>query len=384
MKKKNEKVSAVNTAAAVQTGKKKHPFMSVSSYNPSQRPNTDLYRSLREAIPIIDASILKLVRLLGCFKIETENKKAERLINTFLKTVNVGGQRIGIDAFISTFFEQLLTDGTAVGEMVVTNGQISHLYNAPLNLVKLETKENALDICISADNGRGRFEPVKYPSLIILGVHNPKPGKIYGTSVLEGLPFVSNILLKVYNTIGVNWDRAGNVRYCVTYKPQNDVMDKAYAQERTIQVAEQWSKAMDPNGPVRDFVAVGDVEIKAIGADNQILGSEVPVRQMLEQIVAKLGIPPFLLGLNWSSTERMSSQQADILTSEIDAYRRELECCVRKICTTFFNLEGIDCEYEVVWDDITLQDIEAISKSEYYTAQKDKIYYEMEMTASNE
>lgn len=43
------------------------------------------------------------------------------------------------------------------------------------------------------------------------------------------------------------------------------------------------------NGSVRDFVSVGDVSIKAIGADNQILDSETPVRQILEQLVAKTG-----------------------------------------------------------------------------------------------
>ena len=37
------------------------------------------------------------------------------------------------------------------------------------------------------------------------------------------------------------------------------------------------------NGRVRDFVSVGDVSIKAIGADNQILDSETPVRQMLDR-----------------------------------------------------------------------------------------------------
>ncbi len=46
------------------------------------------------------------------------------------------------------------------------------------------------------------------------------------------------------------------------------------------------------SGSVKDFVAVGDVDIKVIGADNQIPDSEIPVREMLEQIVAKLGIPP--------------------------------------------------------------------------------------------
>ena len=43
------------------------------------------------------------------------------------------------------------------------------------------------------------------------------------------------------------------------------------------------------NGTVRDFVAVGDVQIKAIGADAPILDSQVPVRQILEQLVAKTG-----------------------------------------------------------------------------------------------
>ena len=68
------------------------------------------------------------------------------------------------------------------------------------------------------------------------------------------------------------------------------------------------------SGSVRDFVAVGDVDIQVIGADAPVLDSEVPVRQILEQVVAKTGIPPFMLGLSWSSTERMSSQQADMLT----------------------------------------------------------------------
>ncbi|MCQ4772004.1 serine/threonine protein phosphatase, partial [Intestinimonas massiliensis] len=98
-----------------------------------------------------------------------------------------------------------------------------------------------------------------------------------------------------------------------------DGLERTYAQERCRQIPQEWSAAMQAgkNGGVRDFVAVGDVDIKVIGADNQVLDSEVPVRQILEQLIAKTGIPPFLLGLSWSSTERMSTQQADMMTSEI-------------------------------------------------------------------
>ena len=109
----------------------------------------------------------------------------------------------------------------------------------------------------------------------------------------------------------------------MTYKPQ-DSADKAFAKERAEQIANEWSAGMQDsrNGQVRDFVAVGDVDIKVIGAENQMPDIQIPVRQLLEQITAKLGIPPFLLGLNWSSTERMSQQQTDILTSELEYYRR--------------------------------------------------------------
>ena len=74
-------------------------------------------------------------------------------------------------------------------------------------------------------------------------------------------------------------------------------MDRAYAKERAQQIATEWSRAMR-SGDISDFVAVGDVGIKVIGADNQILDSEVPVRQMMEQIITRLGLPPFILGLS--------------------------------------------------------------------------------------
>jgi hypothetical protein len=104
-------------------------------------------------------------------------------------------------------------------------------------------------------------------------------------------------------------------------------MDRAFAKERSEQIAREWSAAMQAgkHGSVRDFVAVGDVDIKVIGADNQILDSEVPVRQIMEQLVAATGLPPFMLGFSWSTTERMSSQQADMITSEMTAIRRSLE-----------------------------------------------------------
>lgn len=375
--KKQTPPSGGTAVASPQTGKRTHPYGMLSSLAVSRAGSLELFRLLREAVPIIDAAIMKTVRLLGTFDVSCADLRAQTALRQFLRTVPVGALRHGIDAFLSTYFEQLLTYGTAIGEMVLTDGHLTDLYNADLRRVALSFGESPLDIIVSAQDERGQFSPVPWPGLILKSVHDPEPGALYGTSVLKGLPFVSNILLTIFQTTGVNWERMGNVRFAVTYKPQNDALDKAYAADRAKQIAEAWSTAMREEGAVRDFIAVGDVQVQAIGSDNQILSSEIPVRQLLEQIVAKLGIPPFLLGLSWSTTERMSSQQADILTSEIDAYRRELEPVVLQICGTFLRLEGFDCPVTIDWEPLTLQDITALSQSALLQAQTEKIRREI-------
>ena len=368
----------MQAVAAPQTGRQRHPYSLLGACLPPRSGAWTLYRLLREAVPIIDAALMKTVRLLGTFEVQCENEAAQTRLRQFLRSVPVGGLRFGIDAFLSTYFEQLLTYGTAVGEMVVQDGRLCALYNADLRRVALSCGQSPLDVVVSAQNESGHLEPVPFPALILKSVHDPEPGALYGTSVLKGLPFVSDILLTIFKTTGVNWERLGNVRFAVTYKPQNDALDKAYAAERAEQIAREWSRAMREGDAVRDFVAVGDVQVQAIGSDNQILSSEIPVRQLLEQIVAKLGIPPFLLGLSWSSTERMSSQQADILTSEIDAYRRELEPVVLRICDTFLRLEGYDCPVTVEWEPLTLQDITALSQAALLDARTEQLKRETE------
>ena len=118
------------------------------------------------------------------------------------------------------------------------------------------------------------------------------------------------------------------------------------------------------------------MQIKVIGSEAPIPDCQVPVRQILEQLVAKTGLPPFLLGLNWSTTERMSTQQADILTSELWAIRRTVQPVVEKICRTYLALEGMDNRVDILWDDISLQDISQEAQADLYRAQAEKYRFE--------
>ena len=350
-----------------------HPFGALRSFSPLGGGEEQMYRQMRQALPVLDAAVGKLVRLSGGFEVKCRDAEAQRKLEVFLKNCPCGRGQTGINSFLSAYLDSLLTYGRAVGELVVTGGKLRAVYWGDVTLLEAQEGESLLDTVLWGRDQHGLMRPLPYQHLLLFTTMNPEPEHPYGVSLFRGMPFLAGVLLKIYQTIGTNWERAGNVRYSVICKGGED-LDPAVVQERGKQVASEWAKAMEDskNGTVRDFVAVGDVEIKVIGGESPILDSEVPVRQILEQLVAKTGLPPFLLGLNWSTTERMSTQQADLLTSELWALRRTVEPALLKICKYFLALEGLDDRVEILWDDISLQDITEQAKAELYQAQAEK------------
>ena len=369
--KKKKAAPAVPVQTAQRSALAGDPLSPLDRFTPAASPRFALYEALREAVPLIDAAIGKLVRLTLGFEAHCADAAADRALQSFIGSVPLAGCGCGVHAFLSSYLEQLLTCGTAVGEIVVQNGHAAGLYNAPLQNIELRRAPDGFTAQVYA--GSTVKAPVPYPELVLLSALNPAPGSLYGTSLLHGLPFVSSVLLKIFAATGENWERLGNVRFAVTYKPQNDAVDRAYAKERAMQVAKAWSDAMQPGSRAKDFVTVGDVSIRVIGADCPIPDSTASVRQMLEQILAKTGLPPFLLGLSWSSTERMSSQQADVLTSELESYRALLTPVLRQILRTYLRLEGYADEPQIEWKDITLQDEVELSRARLYDAQAQQL-----------
>ena len=354
-----------------------HPFGAIRGFTPLGGGEERVYRQMREGLPVLDAAVAKLVRLSGGFSVKCRSAEAQKALETFLKNVPCGRGQVGIDSFLGAYVDSLLTYGRAIGEMVVSGGKLRAVCWGDVTTLEMQEGENSLETVIWGMDEKGLMRPLKYQNLLLFTTMNPEPAHPYGVSMFRGMPFLAEILMKIYTAIGSNWERAGNVRYSVICKGGED-MDPALVQERGKQMAAEWARAMEDskNGTVRDFVAVGDVQIKVIGGEAPILDSQVPVRQILEQLVAKTGLPPFLLGLNWSTTERMSTQQADLLTSELWALRRTVEPAVVKICKTYLALEGLDPNVQILWNDISLQDITEEAKAELYAAQAAKYWAE--------
>ena len=365
--------------AVVQLRPGNYPFHILDRYVPLMTPETKLYACMREAIPVIDSALYKIQRLIGGFRFVCSQKSAERELNQFAREVKVGPTQMGMESFVCSYLDSLLLFGNAIGEIVLSaNGrQIAGLYNSSFEDVLIQRGDNPLQVGIFR-NDHGNPVPLEMPQLILFTALNPQPGKVCGDSILKSLPFVSSILLKIYHAIGENFDRVGNVRFAVTYRPSNQGMDAAYAKERAQQIAKEWAAGMaaGKTGDIRDFIAVGDVDIKVIGADNQMIDCEVPARQMLEQIIAKLGLPPFMLDLSWSTTERMSQQQASTLNSELCYYRRLLNPVLERIATTYLRLNGFSCQPTVEWDTLNFEDEINAAQARLYKAQAAKLELE--------
>jgi len=379
MKLFQKKHTPVQGAAVQVRSNPQHPFGALEHYVPLQAADSRLYRAIREAVPIVDAAILKLIRLCGGVEVETEDRRAQEGVDLFLRTVPAGRGQRGLQAFLDGYLDSMLTCGRAVGEIVPDRQgrDVAALLWCDPAAVVIRQGDSPLEFEL-CEQGVGEPEPFPYQELLLFTPFQPEVGNPYGVSLLRSMPFMTEILMKIYQAIGLNWERVGNVRFAVVCK--NGEGDELYARERCQQVAREWSRAMQAGsqGSVRDFVAMGDVDIRVIGADNQVLDSEVPVRQILEQLIARTGIPPFMLGLSWSSTERMSSQQADLMTSEIGAIRRSLEPVVERICETWLRLNGFGGSVKVNWSQIKLQDEVEQARAELYRRQAENLKGDME------
>ena len=361
----------------------RHPFTQLDGYVPLHSGEIALYRAIREAVPVVDAAICKLVRLCGGVTVVCRDRRAQEGLDRFLQTVSAGHGQRGIQTFLDQYLDSMLTCGRAVGEIVPSRDgrDIIAVLCADVSRVEIKEGDSPMDFALCVRRPDGTLEQAPRQELLLFTPFQPETGSPYGVSMLRSMPYLAEILVKIFDAVGKNWERMGNVRFAITCKDG----DAGSAKERCGQVAREWSAAMQAgrDGAVRDFVCAGDVDIRTIGADNQILDSEAPVRQILEQLVSKTGIPPFLLGLSWSSTERMSSQQADIMTSEIAAIRRSLEPVVEQVCEMWLRLRGFDDRVTVDWLDVNLQDEETQAKAALYRAQAGALAAEEEKGNGN-
>ena len=230
-------------------------FGALRSMVPLGGGEEELYRRIRESIPALDAAVSKLVRLSGGFQVQCKQAYAQKKLEAFLREMPCGYGQVSIDSFLAAYVDSLLTYGRAVGEVLVRKGHVQGVCWGDVTRLQVCQGDSPMDVVLWGPDQNGQMMPLKYQHLLLFTALNPEAKHPYGVSMFRGMPFLADILMRIYNTIGSNWDRAGNVRYSVVCKGGED-LDPAVAQERGKQVAQEWARAMEEScsGTVRLWV----------------------------------------------------------------------------------------------------------------------------------
>ena len=153
----------------------RHPFGMLRDYVPMRTGEFQLYREVREAVPLVDAAIYKLLRLSGGVTAACGDRAAERELRDFLRTVPAGRGQFGINAFLDCYLDSLLTCGRAVGEIVPTCGgrDIAALLCGRVEDIEIQEGEHPLKFVICGVDEHGTMGPLPYQDLLLFTPLNP-------------------------------------------------------------------------------------------------------------------------------------------------------------------------------------------------------------------
>lgn len=373
-----------------------------------RRTSPTLLESLREAVPVLDGGINRLVTLDGIVDVEGANAKLVDEIRDWMESVPVNDVECGFQAFYASMGDEHYEQGVGVGEFVyAANGRdVVGLRVADSKGIKFVRDADRLRIFYRAPglradtrtDGLGSVEALLRggvtssvtagllqlgyveldPAQLVLAVHQPEADNPYGTSILRSVPFVAQILLKMQNATGRAWERFGDPPFHIGYKTKNRKIDSAEALRRATTIASNLATAMmgKARGNSVDLAtgagADDEVSIDVIGANGIALSIQEPGRHMLEQVVAAFGLPAWMLGITWSQASGIGEQQSVVTLQEAKTRFARREPGLRRPIEAMLRARGRTWkrgDWKLVQHLPNLQDEQRRAQAEFLRAQ---------------
>jgi hypothetical protein len=330
------------------------------------------YEMLREAIPIFDSAIRQSITLEGFLRPIGDDMELVRDLEDFFLNVPVNDMQKGIQAFQENTSNEKFEQGFAVTEFIANK------------------KRDDIDRLVVADsksiifrrNASGRVEPwfrsgtpkqsgYTMPASVIDAILNVRYGRSvsyngvtevrlvpdnknyfsignenqdpHGVSIMRSTEFVSQIIVTIQNGFKHIGERYGDPMHHVHYKAGKGGGDLE-TRRKLIETDFNNIVTAKRKGKSGDLVTAGgpdsDVKVEVIGGQNQIYSFEVPLRHLLEQIVAKTNLPAWLLGIYWSTTERMATLEIEAALSSAKIRQLAMLPEYIKLCANFLRLRG--------------------------------------------
>ncbi len=301
---------------------------------------------------MIDGGINRLVTLDGIVRVRGTNERLVKLIREqLMPSIPVNDNEKGLQAFYASQGNEIYEQGFSVGECVMdkrgrelvglrvadskgvafrrVDGVLRTYYRPPSP--RRGGRRDGTDEVETVLRNQGmaalpnsvQHEFVELPAdRLLYATYQSEASNPYGTSIIRSVEFVSQILLRIHNATGHVWDRFGDPPMQLTYKTKGARLQQGELDKRRDKLAGELQRVLNAkrSGNSADFVqAIGPddtIEVKVIGGDAKPLEIEMPARHMVEQILAKFGLPSWMLGVQWSTAERMADQQSEMALQE--------------------------------------------------------------------
>lgn len=347
--------------------------------------NLRIYGQLRELIPLLDVAVQKLIQFVGVPCIEADDALKTEL-EAWLTGVQVNREQYGFSNWLKIWLGDMLTYGRAHTEIVFDSQQrdVHGLVELSTPTIHIRPNVDGYNLDFVQD-GLFAAQPTLLPAERLLnGFHDVRGDDPYGRSLLYSLPFVGEIWIAAARSVGQNWDRIGTPSFQVhtAFPAAFDDPQGTESNAVVSGIQGNWEAAMNSrkDGKVRDFFskssADGDVRVTLLGPDGQVLPFETDSRTLMEQITAKTGLPPFMFGLQWATTERLSEQQAKLLSALICWLREETTAPITRLLELRQALVGSKGKWALEWPELSLVDQMETAKAEFMDAQADQVEWE--------
>lgn len=335
----------------------------------------DLLRRFYQSVPALGRAVDILSGFAGTPQFRCEKDADTEELQAWADAVLYGSLGRSLDLWCRDHRTQRLIYGFGVGEAVIAANrrEVEKLWSYKSSSHGFETDQaGSLQVLQQQSVGRVPLNP----ETVLHTVHNPQACDPHGQSLFFAVGTFAQVWLDVVHAHRATWRRNGIITFHVNSELDDSVDDPAGSEGDSVlsQMESCWNESMRSqvmDGRAKDFFSSGKVTVTSIGHDMTVMDISISKRAVVEEIGVGVGIPAWMLGYTWSTTERLSQQQADTLTSTVNVIRTEEEGTLRKLVDLRQRLAGRrpGIAYEIVWPASSLQDLVEQARAELFRAQ---------------
>lgn len=329
-----------------------------------QKFRIDLYRFLRNNIPLLNSCIWTWSRLASApgryeiFDSKSENETARALDSLEEMALQIYPfqyhKMAGLESFLPLLFGSLFTDGAFAGFAIINRDATGIERFMPIDpsYLSLKRDRNFDDYLVLQNDGRDI--KIDGDDFYYFGLNTDVNSGI-GRSILGSVSFVAYIEQQLIDDMRRTTHNAGYHRLHVQITPpekQSGESDNAYV-DRMNEYFDETVSMIRGAEPEDNPVTWDNVKIEYVGPRN-VHGVTnawfLNHRAMVEEICAGTNLAPFMLGYSYGTTHNWAKFKYDLVMRQVVSIQRQTSRFLEWLGNIELALKGITCRCRFVFD----------------------------------